>query len=857
MTHLASIVVRETHGFARSGEAIRHGVPLARGALHDAAHCALVDAQGQRVAAQFRALACWPDGSIRWLLLDACVDCPANSERRLAIRRDPSAGAGPGLVVQTSADHLRIETGAAAFQVPRAAGGVIDQAWVGERACLDPQGLALRARGARGLALALRFTATSVEEAGAVRATLLRTGVLERDGHELARLALRLVFTRDSAAVRTECELWNPRAAQHVGGLWDLGDAGSLLLEDLSLELRPAQPPRQLAWQDAPGAWREAGTAGWSIYQDSSGGERWDSPNHLDARGRPTVSFRGFRVRGGDGATLAEGLRASPALRLEGPSGSVCASVEQFWQNFPKALRWSQGTLGVGLFPGECAAGFELQGGEKKRHAAWLDFGTGAAGPVALHAPLAVALDAQEAAATRAVGYLLPAGEDRNAGYLDYVDSLIQGPDSVVAKRELIDEYGWRNFGDLYADHEAVNHRGSTPFVSHYNNQYDFTFGAGMHFLRSGDARWRELMVDAARHVIDIDLYHTAGDKAVFNGGLFWHTDHYQPAATCTHRTYSRRNARGPYGGGPSNEHNYTSGLLQYHFLTGDPQAARAVEQLADWVIAMDDGSRTLLGLVDDGPTGLASKTSTPDFHKPGRGAGNSINALLDAYTLTRRRGYLQFAEMLIQRVIHPHEDVAAIKFDEPETRWSYLVFLQVLGKYLDQKLEWGETDYLFWYARGALLNYARWMREHEQPYKDVLHKVEIPTETWPAHDIRKCHVFHLAARYAAPEERAGFTARATYFYDRCMADLSSFPTARLTRPQVILCVYGVVHGYYLRDPHVAQLPPEPRHDFGPPVEFETQRARLRTSLRRKLSVTWAELRRLVGDRVRSRFKRS
>ena len=109
-------------------------------------------------------------------------------------------------------------------------------------------------------------------------------------------------------------------------------------------------------------------------------------------------------------------------------------------------------------------------------------------------------------------------------------------------------------------------------------------------------------------------------------------------------------------------------------------------------------------------------------------------------------------------------------------------------------------------------------MLEHELPYKDVLHKVELPTETWPAHDVRKCHVFHVAARYAPPAERTRFTEKATWYFERCMTDLLSFPTAHLTRPQVILCVYGAVHGYYLDDPHVAALPPEPDHDFGVPV---------------------------------------
>ena len=96
------------------------------------------------------------------------------------------------------------------------------------------------------------------------------------------------------------------------------------------------------------------------------------------------------------------------------------------------------------------------------------------------------------------------------------------------------------------------------------------------------------------------------------------------------------------YGGGPCNEHNYTSGLLHYYYLTGDPEARDAVLELAQWVISMDDGSQTLFGLIDDGPTGLASSTAGPDYHGPGRGAGNSINALMDAYRLTGSRNYSQ-----------------------------------------------------------------------------------------------------------------------------------------------------------------------------------------------------------------------
>ena len=86
---------------------------------------------------------------------------------------------------------------------------------------------------------------------------------------------------------------------------------------------------------------------------------------------------------------------------------------------------------------------------------------------------------------------------------------------------------------------------------------------------------------------------------------------HYKDAATATHRAYSKANKKPgqPYGGGPGNEHNWSTGLLHYYYLTGDPLAHDAVLSLANWVINRDDGRQTFLGLIDDGPTGLASRT--------------------------------------------------------------------------------------------------------------------------------------------------------------------------------------------------------------------------------------------------------
>ncbi|MEJ0038453.1 MAG: hypothetical protein WDO68_20630 [Gammaproteobacteria bacterium] len=852
----AIVVLTEPNGLARPQEYLRVGVPLARGEAFDVEALELADAAGNILPAQFRALASWPDRSIKWVLLDGVCALEANQRCELTVRAGGggrSAVAGAAQVDQGERG-IRVDTGAACFHLRLDSATPFDGVRVGDNELVAQSGCDLTLLDEQGAPYAVRVDRKFVEESGPVRVAVVAEGAFVT-GPRTLKFETRAVFHAGSAAVRFEVKLLNPHVAHHRGGLWDLGDPGSYVFRDLSLKIRPAGQATRMSWYvtpDKPHTSRSP-AEDWVLLQDSSGGEHWDSDNHVDRSGASTVSFRGFQARTGE-KIVEQGNRATPCLGIGIEHGWLAASVEDFWQNFPKALRWQQGALQVSLFPAETKSAFELQGGEQKRHTVLLDFGLEGTDSVLprLQQPAIVHVAASSVEESRAVQHFVAALDASSADCGRYVDNIIDGKDSFFAKREIIDEYGWRNFGDLYADHEAVKHQGPRPLVSHYNNQYDFIYGAFQNFQRTGDARWWRLMRDAARHTIDIDVYHTKEDRAAFNGGLFWHTDHYKPALTCSHRTYSAANAAGgDYGGGPSNEHNYTSGLLHYYYLTGDDEARQTVVGLAEWVIAMDDGKSSLLALVDEEPTGLASKTVSPDFHKAGRGAGNSINALLDAYALSRDRRYVRKAEELIQRCIHPADDIDALGLLEPEYRWSYLVFLQVLGKYLDQKREWGELDYDFYFARDGLLHYARWVARNEVPYKDVLHKVEIPTETWPAHDVRKSHLLYVAAKYAPESERAELRTRARFFFERCIADVTSFATANLTRPLVILSVYGSVHAYYQRHandgvPYVAH-----NYSFGDPTVFVPQRGRLRSVLSRKRQVVIGELRRIVRDKLR------
>ncbi|HUN75613.1 MAG TPA: hypothetical protein VMU40_13950 [Steroidobacteraceae bacterium] len=858
------ILLEEHYGLARQQEPVRLGVPLPRGLLRDPSQAMLVDALEQPLPWQGRALALWPDGSIKWLLIDLLATLGAlerASVRLRPARQEGQEGGSAGafsLELQPRGLTCGVATGRAIFEVGGARGMLLGSARVDGVDLLGAQGARLRLLGCSGREYEAVADRVCIEEPGRLCSTVLIEGRFQ-SSEQPSPLVFksRLSFLAGSSSVRCEIQLRNPQAARHPGGLWDLDDQGTILFEDVSLFLAPAGEARELHWYaEDPARMRTQLPVDWSLYQDSSGGENWDSINHIDGKGEPTVTFRGYRVQSRDPAgpmLIADGDRAAPCLLVSSERGCIAATALEFWQNFPKALRWEQGTFSVGLFPHECRAPFALQGGEQKSHAVVLEFGASGAQTTIpqRQRPLAASVDPDWIEHSGAIEDFVAARCDQNAGYLRYINAIVEGPHAFAAKREIIDEFGWRNFGDLYADHEGVRHEGSRPLVSHYNNQYDFLYGALVHFLRTGDDRWRQLAVPAAQHTIDIDIYHTDQDKAAFNHGLFWHTDHYMPAATCTHRTYSRHNGTAPsYGGGPSNEHNYTSGLLLHYFLTGDPEAKAAVLELGNWVIAMDDGSRSALGLLDASPTGLASQTVVPTYHKVGRGAGNSINALLDAYRASGDRTYLDKAEELLRRCIHPADDIEALELREPETRWSYLVFLQVLGRYLHLKLEWGELNYCFHYARASLLHYARWMLEHEVPYKEVLHKVELPTETWPAHDMRKCHVLHLAGEFADSGERDAFHERAAYFFERSLADTVSFPTAFLTRPLVILCGCGYVHAYFQAHQELQADFGACPYGFGSPEAFTPQKGRWRGTLPAKVRLLCAQLARASAEKL-------
>jgi hypothetical protein len=119
-----------------AGAPICGGVALPKGACPSTDEAVLLDATGKEVPAQLDRLAVWPDGSVKWLLVQALVDIPAHGPRelKLAFGRGKSRRLRPGgtLKVDETPSGCTVDTGAIRFTLSRgkSKSGFFDEVWL-------------------------------------------------------------------------------------------------------------------------------------------------------------------------------------------------------------------------------------------------------------------------------------------------------------------------------------------------------------------------------------------------------------------------------------------------------------------------------------------------------------------------------------------------------------------------------------------------------------------------------------------------------------------------------------------------------------------------------------------------------
>ena len=778
-------------------------VPLAKGVLHELTASQIL-ANGAPIPCGAKALTNWPDGSIKWLHLTFAV--PKNLREDLIFRvakakQSETANAPESLSYISNDSHTTVTHSLYRFTLTHADGsfsiapGTADDANKVIRGCLNLHDAHSRLGAVSSCQVSIDHTQSLLD--GAIYALSAQVDMTYAlvDDDTVSNITSTSVFLFTSAheAIKLDVTLHNANAAVHSGGSWDLGDANSFYFSALTLAMKGdnASTFSYRTEQDSP--WQThlteaaTNTSNVSIQQFSSGGENWLSPVHVDHRNTLPFSVNGYQVDK-EGEVITSGQRATPLVSW---ADKVSVTIENFWQKFPTSINMTPNEMLISFFPAQKNHLHELQGGEKSTHSVWLstndkpdslDELTSSSKGILfcgeyLHSEIPLYTECQNAHST----------------IQDLINNGLHSQNNFFEKREKLDEYGWRNFGDIYADHETAEHQDDSIFVSHYNNQYDPIYGFLRQFILSNDQQWFTLADDLAKHVMDIDIYHTKQDKDEYNGGLFWHTDHYLQAFTSSHRSYSKHQGIGAYqdhagGGGPGGQHCYTSGLALYYILTGNPNAKEAVQTLTQWITYVYEGGNTclelLLALKNRHVLGL--KNHFTGQYPLDRGTANYINALLDSYVITSERASLQRVEHVIQHTIHPNEDVTLRHLSNVEETWFYTVFLQSLVRYLDIKSVNKEFDDAFYYARDGLLCFAQWMLEHEYMYLDKPEILEYPNDTWTAQDLRKAHVLSAAYFYGNKHDHT-LLQKAEYFENEVSTRLEQSDTKTYTRIMVLL----------------------------------------------------------------------
>jgi len=383
----------EPAGVERRHEPVRCGVPIPRGALRDTAAVRLEDESGRERPLQVESAAWWPDGSIKWALLDFTLDLKAGEKKAYALHFGQGVSRRPGetpLRVAQDDETITVDTGKLKFTMLKRKNVFIHEAWLDANSdgkySEEERIVAAPARGElRGLFVDLWHKSRGAQEYWAALDAKPETVEIEAAGPNCVEICFK--GWHRAAAGMDPWSFVAPRAWQYV--LRVRAYAGSATLrvyhtfintEDpldirvrsigIKLPVVAGEAPRY-AFGAAP-ALRKDGGPQEDFYLVQ---EHWDSV--LFERGGPMPALK--PEAGGDpaplmgqyqGGTVLEKLPACERFaNLSGPKAGLTIVFRDMEKLFPKELRLSGNDTWAYIWPAhKRPTKYEFFGGGQKSY---------------------------------------------------------------------------------------------------------------------------------------------------------------------------------------------------------------------------------------------------------------------------------------------------------------------------------------------------------------------------------------------------------------------------------------------------------------------------------------------------------
>lgn len=386
-----SLTISEPAGIERKHAPVTVGVPMALGCLEDAGKLRVLGPDGGEVPSQIRILNRWlpRSSSAQWVLVDFQADVPARGKVVYRLTNDrPASPAWTPLVAKKKRDVVTVSTGPLKFVVKGKGFNLFDKVWLdldGNGKFTDDE-LIVQPSSGNGIVLTdasqrkhISFASAAtveLEEVGALRVVVKVTGKLldMEAGTQLSHIT-RLFAYVNRSDVRVQHLLRNAPPGNFAPK--PVNFAGLSLATRLNLSGVPSfafgadkkDVSGKLVTRDEL-----------CLYQDSPGGEFWDSRSGGGPRNTLVPGFPGWRLYGAGGKKVAQGDFAEGWVDVSCGKFGVTAGVRYLWQQYPKSLTVrGDGTVSIELWPTRYAPGHTIQSDGQKGHEVVFAFHAGGA----------------------------------------------------------------------------------------------------------------------------------------------------------------------------------------------------------------------------------------------------------------------------------------------------------------------------------------------------------------------------------------------------------------------------------------------------------------------------------------------
>ncbi len=563
-----TLAVREDQGIDRVDEPLASGIPLPRGAVRDPGDLRVYDSTGKPIPCQAHQLGlCWPDGTLRWALVQFRATVKADAVASYTLKAQPSTDAAlppePVSVAET-ADAVTVDTGPLGFTVSRTDFRLPDLLVSGPgktsaiancrlQLIADREHMTAEEFGASGRP-AGELSAFGIADTGETKWRKVQAGVdyssflggpvnirVEENG------PVRVVLRIEPAGEKTEGGMgFVTRLYAHAGS--------RVLRVEFSLESYEQFTP----------------VAGSAIVNSKQ-------IRHLSFRAKlpaETVVFGGdtealqvaasespslqqfdpdaFTVTGGGKAIRHKGERAPGWMTLGAAGKQLSVATKWFWEKAPRALGYDadSGELVLELRP-RTAIGYPLAAGRVKTYEFLI--GVDMPGPrlgAMARAELHAYPDPEYVTATGATHRFVALADKRFSKYADYV----QRTRTTAAAHRM---YGDIDFGDQIGWNTK----------SRWNGYHGGTHEWFMFYLASGDPALFRIAEQETWHSIDVDTQHWG----------------YLPG--CREAEYARKFDHvciGPIQGGIKA---WVFGEIDYYLLTGKRRVSESLGRTANFLL--------------------------------------------------------------------------------------------------------------------------------------------------------------------------------------------------------------------------------------------------------------------------------